>query len=161
MRISLRPTDKAIGESLEDTARVLSRRSAVLGVLKVLIGSAAGISAGTLVGATKAFAVTCTCHYIHGNICGGTTTSACPSGCSICTSSDYCSGWCIYSGGCWTSCTGLGTCGNGSRICCDCKCPNCSSMCTSLSDCICCGCCTPEEVKYVGARELAALQRAS
>jgi hypothetical protein len=116
----------------------------------------AGATLGTFINFKDAFAAGCYCNW-YGGVSnancpkkGGCPPNGCPSNCSPCTSSDVCNNgvnYCNYPNGHWTSCSGLGTCGNGYRICLDCKCPNCSYVCTCLSTCICCSCCTPLDVE--------------
>jgi hypothetical protein len=157
----LQEADHRVSIWAEDLARKLSRRNMIIKSLKFLTASAAGVSVGSLLNVTEAFAATCVCNWIGGagnaNCpshpgCSGTN---CPSGCNVCTCAGcscsicndprYCV--CPYPGGSWVSCTGLCTCQGGYRICTDCMCSTCSSYkCTCLSSIICCSCCTPQEV---------------
>ena len=151
--------DKQTSILSEQIARSLSRRRVLATSVKVTVAAVAGATVGTFLNSKAAFAANCTCNWYGGSgnaNCPGTSGcnpsggNICPTGCTPCTSSDYCrSGYyaCIYAGGYWVSCTGLGNCGAGSRECADCKCPNCSHVCTCLSNCICCNCCTPQQVE--------------
>lgn len=150
--------DKQVSILSESLARSLSRRRMLANSVKGAVATVAGVALGTLVNVHDAFAVTCTCNWYEGRVnCPGTSGcnppggGVCPSNCSPCTSIDVCRDkngyYCPYSNGSWTSCTGLGTCGNGHKICMDCKCPNCSYVCTCLSNCICCNCCNPKDVE--------------
>jgi hypothetical protein len=154
--------DKQVSILSESIVRSLSRRRMLGTAVKGTIVTLAGASLGIFTGLRNAFAAGCTCNWYGGgsnancpswpNACniGGVV---CPSGCSPCTSSDVCKeshspfSYCNYPNASWTSCTGLGTCGNGYKICVDCKCPNCSYVCTCLSVCYCCNCCNPKDVE--------------
>jgi hypothetical protein len=151
--------DRQISIWSESVVRAISRRRFVNKAVKSTFAILAGLAAGTWVGVKDAFAVTCTCDWYDGSSnancpkhpgCNSSPPSSCPSGCSLCTSSDYCLDskgyYCNYSGGYWISCTGLGQ-GGGFKYCLDCKCPNCSYVCTCLSECICCNCSKPAQVE--------------
>ena len=155
----LEELDEHLSMLSESLARRLNRRKALVNTAKGLFAAVTGIALGQLTSITNAFAVSCTC---TGNICtcdGGTGTS-CPSGCTTCTSSSGCGSYCDHSNGYWVSCSGLGKCGNGYKICIDCKCGSCSNLCTCLSACICCGCCNPKDVEAEMRRVAAALSAA-
>ena len=153
--------DKRISILSESLARSLSRRRMVTISVKGAAATLAGATLGIFTQVHDAFAITCTCNWYDGSGnancpnhsgCNTPGYGVCPPGCSPCTNVDYCydtdSGYyCNYPNASWTSCTGLGTCGNGHKICVDCKCPNCSYVCTCLSNCICCNCCTPMDVE--------------
>ncbi len=138
----------------ESMARALNRRKFFTGAIKGVIATVAGVAGGTLVNVREAFAITCTCSWANNHVnCsehGGCTNNGwdCPSGCSLCTTSSGCGTICKYQNGLWTSCTGLGPCGTGFRICTDCNCNGCSYICTCLSSCACCSpCChSPTDV---------------
>jgi hypothetical protein len=159
--------DEQVSTFTEGVARSLSRRRVLVTSAKVAAVTVAGATLGIFVNIKDAFASTCTCHWYGGSGnancpshpgCNG-INGVCPSGCSICV----CAVWqnnncvqegcvipgygCNYPNGSWVSCTGQGTCGNGQRVCVDCKCPNCSYVCTCLSSCVCCNCCTPQQVE--------------
>jgi hypothetical protein len=153
--------DRHLSNFTESVARSISRRQIMTRTVKGVIVTVAGTALGTLVNMKAAFAVSCTCDWYGGSGnancpshpgCGG---AGCPSGCTPCTG-DHSKGIyncnngyysCGWISGSWVSCTGLGICGNGSRICTDCKCPDCSYVCTCLSQCTCCNCCTPQDVE--------------
>jgi hypothetical protein len=152
--------DRQISYLTESIARGISRRQVLTRTVKGVIATAAGTALGIFVNMKEAFAVTCTCDWYGGSGNAGCPNhpscpgnGGCPSGCSPCTSYNgqlTCNNGtyaCGYSNGTWVSCTGLGYCGNGSRICTDCKCPDCSYVCTCLSACFCCNCCTPQDVE--------------
>ena len=154
--------DKQVSILSESIVRSMSRRRMLGTAMKGTIITLAGASLGIFSGLREAFAAGCSCNW-YGGInnancpqhpgCNPNGTSGCPSGCSPCTSSDVCRypkppyWYCNYSSASWTSCTGQGRCGNGYKICVDCKCPNCSYVCTCLSNCICCNCCSPKDVE--------------
>jgi hypothetical protein len=152
--------DKQTSIVVESLARLITRRRVVTNSLKGVAAVVAGASLGTFIDFRDAFAAGCTCNWYNGSGnancpshpgCNSSGSASCPSGCSPCTSSDVCRDsqgyYCNYSSGSWTSCTGQGSCGNGYRICIDCKCPNCSYVCTCLSNCICCNCCKEADVE--------------
>lgn len=148
--------DKRTSLLTESVARAISRRRMLLKAAKGTVTAIAGVALGQLIGVRNAFAA-CGCNWYGGAgnancpDVGGCPATGCPAGCSLCTSSDVCRNsqgyYCNYAGGSWVACTGQGTCGNGHRTCTDCKCPNCSYVCTCLSVCICCNCCTPQDVE--------------
>lgn len=152
--------DKQVSILSEAIVRSMSRRRMLGTTVKGTIITLAGASLGVFTGLRDAFAAGCSCNWYNGsgnancpswpNPCNGGGV-ICPSGCSPCTSSDVCRDsqgyYCNYPSASWTSCTGQGRCGNGYKICVDCKCPNCSYVCTCLSNCICCNCCRPEDVE--------------
>lgn len=142
-------SDKLISIFTESIVRGIQRRKFLSRGIKGAFATVAGLALGNLTGIKNAFAVSCTCDWAFGGQCLGTgdVGQNCPSGCSTCTSSDNCNGWCNWSSGFWVSCTGLGACGYGYKICKDCKCPNCSDVCTVLSNIICYGCCTEKQVE--------------
>ncbi len=154
--------DEHLSMLSESFARRLNRRKAFTNTAKGLFATAAGITLAQLTNITKAFAVSCTC---TGNLCtcGGTAGNQCPSGCTTCTKSSGCS-YCPHSSGSWVSCTGLGNCGAGYKVCIDCKCGSgsCSqsTFCTCLSSCICCSCCNKQDVEAEMRRLAASLSAA-
>jgi hypothetical protein len=149
MRELIDSVDKRISVLGEELARRLNRRQVLEHGVKGLAAAVGAMTIGSLSGIKEAFAITCNCNWIQGKHCTNCPPANpyCGSGCSICTSTDWCSGWCIYSGGQWISCTGFGPCGNGYKVCTDCKCNSCSNMCTCLSAILCNGCCSPAEVQ--------------
>lgn len=161
--------DRQVSIFSESVARSISRRKVLTTSIKGVVVTIAGATIGTFVDLKDVFAAGCTCNWYDGSGnancpkhpgCNPTGAAGCPSGCSTCTSSDYCLDskgyYCNYSSGSWISCTGQGTCGNGHKICIDCKCPNCSYVCTCLSNCICCNCCSAQDVE-MEMRRLAAI----
>lgn len=170
--------DKRVSILAESAARRLSRRRVVLGMMKGVFAAVAATTLGAFVNIGRAFAIdfsncqtcnkNCTCHWIpnSGNAnCpskGGCPPTGCPSGCSPCTGSDSCGGWCIYSDGAWCACNCLGVCGNGYRVCIDCKCSSCSGyLCTCLSQVICPNCCRTEDIEEEMRRVAASLLNAA
>jgi hypothetical protein len=150
--------DKRTSILAEGIARSLSRRQVLVTTVKGTVATVAAATLGILVDLKTAFAITCDCHWYDGIVgcpnygaCNSGGPGACPSGCSYCTSADVCRDskgyYCGYSDGWWVSCTGFGQCGNGYKICSDCKCTTCSYVCTCLSNVICSGCCTPQQVE--------------
>lgn len=155
--------DKRVSVLSESLARVFNRRKVASNTVKGLFATIAAATLGQFIGVGKASAsCTCTCDdcWTTGHSCNyygyPCPSHYCPSGCTTCTSSDWCGGWCDYSTGKWVSCSGLGVCGQGYRVCRDCKCPNCSLKCTCLSAITCYYCCTPADVK-AEAERIAAL----
>jgi len=146
-----RKPDEIVSVATEDLARTLTRRRLFGRAGKAIAATAAASTLGAF-GSIKTVFATCTCSYIA--ICNGTCPGGggCPSGYTVCTLGQC--GGCIYSSGQWVSCTGQGTCQQGYELCTDCKSNTngCSGACTCKSNCICCGCCTPEEVQTEQAR---------
>lgn len=130
----------------ESTARQLSRRAFLIQAVKGLVAAVAGLTLGQFtVGAAEA---ACTC---GGQSCASIgkscPSSGCPSNCTVCKNTTGCSK-CTYPTGYWVSCTGQGACGNGYRLCYDCKCGTCDSgVCYCLTTCFCCNCCSPADVE--------------
>lgn len=142
--------DKNVSVLTESITRKIARRKLIGTTIKGLFATSAALTFGQLINVKQAFAASCTCdnNWTTGHLCSGCPSSAnCPSGCTVCTTTQSCGGWCNYSNGRWTSCTGQGTCGVGYKICTDCICPSCSNRCTCLSGCVCCNCCTHAEVE--------------
>jgi hypothetical protein len=159
--------DNIIGQLAESSARLLDRRQLLSRTAKGIVATIAGIALGQIIGVGEALAA-CTCNWAGGGSnancphwsypcpIGG---AGCPSGCSVCTTSSGCGTICNYSNGQWLSCNGLGSCGTGFRMCTDCACPNCSYICTCLSNCICCTpCCHSADQIRAEVKRLAALQ---
>lgn len=153
--------DKNVSIFTESLARALSRRKMMGTTVKGIFATVAAATLGQFTNVGDAFAVTCTCD--EGWTTGSPCTSigfpcpphGCPSGCVTCYTGD-CGGWCIYNTGKWVSCSGLGKCGKGYKVCRDCKCPDCNHKCTCLSATICRYCCTAQDVK-AEVQRLAAL----
>ena len=145
--------DKSISILSEAFARVLSRRKMVATTVKGLFATLVAATLGQFLNVGEAFAITCTCdeNWTTGSPCTNIgypcPSYGCPSGCTTCTSYDWCGGWCDYSNGKWVSCSGFGPCGKGYKVCRDCKCPDCNTKCTCLSHIVCYNCCTPQDVK--------------
>lgn len=145
--------DKRVSVWSESFARMLNRRKMAGMAVKGIFASVAAATLGQIVGVGEAQASChCTCddcwttghHCDHiGHPC---PPHNCPTNCVICHSGD-CGGWCNYKTGKWVSCSGLGTCGKGYRICTDCKCLHCNHKCTCRSAIICANCCTAADVK--------------
>lgn len=154
----LEDVDQTVFTMSESVARTFGRRKFIIKTIKGVFATAAGLSLGQFIDIKDALAITCTCTWLGGASnanCpskGGCNNGLCPSGCSNCVTSDHCFkngiDQCPYGTATWVSCSGLGTCGNGYRICRDCKCNTCSGYtCTCLSACNCCSCCRPEDVE--------------
>lgn len=142
--------DRNLSVLTEGIARRFGRRQVLVTGSKGLFATVAALAVGQVIKPQDALAGGCTCSWLGGvgnANCpsqGGCPSFGCPAGCSTCTTADGCSG-CIYDSGSWVSCSGLGTCGNGYQLCVDCKCGSCSSTCTCLQGCTCCGCCRPAD----------------
>lgn len=156
----LEKLDNQISIFAETVARNLSRRCFLSSAVKAAVAATAALTLGIFSEVKSAFAIDwttcksgCPCNWAGGsgnancpNV-GGCPSTGCPSGCSVCTTSSGCGSICDYSDGAWCSCNGLGTCGNGYKLCLDCKCNGCSYICTCRSTCICCNCCTHKDVE--------------
>jgi len=150
----LEDLDKSISIVSESIARALSRRKMVRYSVRGLFATVAAATLGQFIGLGEADASChCTCDdcWTTGHTCNHyghpCPSHNCPSGCTTCTSHDWCGGWCNYRSGKWVSCYGLGVCGKGYRICRDCKCPTCRVKCTCRSAIVCYSCCTVSDVK--------------
>jgi hypothetical protein len=144
--------DKHVSVFTESLARKLSRRKMVDRTVKGAFAAVAAVTIGQLTGIGDALASTsCTCDegWTTGHSCTHNgypcPDHGCPTGCVKCYYPE-CDGWCNWSSSKWVSCTGLGTCGKGYKVCRDCKCPDCSNHCSCLSHTICRTCCTPSDV---------------
>jgi hypothetical protein len=163
----LKDADRKVNHLTEDFARRLNRRQLVFKGVKGLAAAAAALSVGSLAGVRNAFAMptcNCTCTPPQGGNCVGTCNACgygscpangCPSGCYKCRNGDCSS--CPYDSASWVCCYGCGTCGNGYRLCYDCRCPTgsgkgCSRKCGCKSVCIGGGGCGPAEVEAEMAR---------
>ena len=163
----LEDLDKGVSIVSESIARVLSRRKLVRNSVKGLFATVAAATLGQFIGLSEADASChCTCDdcWTTGHSCNfyghPCPPHYCPSGCTTCTSLNWCGGWCNYRSGKWVSCYGLGVCGKGYRICRDCKCPTCRVKCTCRSAIVCYYCCTSADVKTEMGR-IAALSPAN
>jgi hypothetical protein len=157
---SLEKADRKLSLATEGVARKLSRRKLVERGMKGLVTTVAAVSVGGFVNVRTAFAADCTCSCSFPG-CGGCfacrgkgcpSSGGCPSGCYICTSGD-CPNNCGYSSGSWICCSGCGVCGFGYKACYDCRCTACNVLCGCKSDCICAGCCSPQQVKVQMVRD--------
>jgi hypothetical protein len=150
-----RQLDERMTNASMSVARQLDRRQ----LLKRALGGsaivAAGLAIGSLSGTRDAFASTsCQCgNWIGGEPgsprCANCPTDACPSGYHVCKRGSGCStSLCDWASGSWVACDGFGTCGNGFRVCYDCR-PNSNtcSICTCMSACKLCNACSAEEVR--------------
>ena len=146
--------DKQVSIFAESLARKFNRRKMVGTTVKGLFATIAGATLGQFTSMGKALASCyCTCDdcWTTGHSCNyyghPCPPHYCPSGCTTCTSYDWCGGWCDYRSGKWVSCYGLGVCGRGYRVCRDCKCPTCRLKCTCRSAITCYYCCSAQDVK--------------
>lgn len=147
--------DEALSTWSEDVARRVSRRTILIRTLKGVAGTVAGLTIGSWVGMSEAEAVGCNCLYpgcgncsCHGKTC---PSNGCPSGCYVCKSGDCVN--CDYSDGEWTCCSNCcGICGKGFYLCYDCRCTGCLAQCGCKTNCLCSGCCTPQDVREEMAR---------
>ena len=151
--------DKNVSTLSESLARVIDRRKMLGTTVKGLSAVVVAAALGQFTNLGRAFANNCYCEcddcWSTGQPCGniGFTcpvdlSAKCPSSCSICIAYD-CGGWCDYNNGSWIAyeCYNLGSCQKGYKLCTDCKCPDCNHKCTCLSTCICCSCCTVQDVR--------------
>jgi hypothetical protein len=150
--------DKHVSILSESLARMLTRRKMAGTTVKGLFTTVAAATLGQLPNLGEVHASChCTCDdcwttgYPCDHIGYPCPPHYCPSGCVTCYIGD-CGGWCTYTSGTWVSCSGLGKCGRGYRICRDCKCPHCSHKCSCLSAIVCENCCTAQDVRSEMAR---------
>ena len=151
--------DKRISILSESLARALNRRKIVGNTVKGLFATVAGATLGRLTSpgeASAACACTCDDCWTNGHPCNHygypCPSHYCPGGCTTCTRHNWCGGWCSYSSGKWVSCSGLGVCGQGYRICRDCKCPNCRVKCSCRSAITCYSCCSAADIRNEAER---------
>lgn len=135
------------GSLAERTARRVNRRDALR---RAVIGGTTGLAALAL-GASPAQAAGCWCGPTRR--CGHCPDIGCPPGHHLCTSTRYpgcvnSQGFnCEWPQGSWIACMGLGK-GLGYKVCYDCiGASGCRDWCTCLSECICCHCATPADVR--------------
>lgn len=142
--------DDRIGALAERVARKVNRRDALR---RVVVGGTAGIAA-LAAGVSPAQAVSASCWCGPTRRCDHCPGIGCPPGHHLCTSATA-NGSCFnnqgfrceWPQGSWIACMGLGK-GLGYRICYDCiGRSGCPDWCTCLSECICCRCATPADVR--------------
>ena len=140
--------DDAIGELAERVARKVNRRDALR---RVVVGGTTGLAALAL-GTSPAQAAGCYCGPTRR--CGGCPHVGCPPGHHLCKSS-FAGGECVntqgfrceWPAGSWIACVNLGK-GMGYKVCYDCVgAGGCTDWCTCLSDCICCHCASPADIR--------------
>jgi len=132
----------------EHVARKLNRRDALR---RVVVGGTTGLAA-LAVGASPAQAAGCYCGPTRR--CGNCPAIGCPPGHHLCTSYfnngscfNYQGYRCEWPQGSWIGCMNLGK-GLGYRVCYDCiGAGGCTDWCTCLSECICCHCASPADVR--------------
>jgi hypothetical protein len=140
--------DDRIGALTERVARTVNRRDALR---RAVIGGTTGLAALAL-GASPAQAADCYCGPTRR--CGGCPKVGCPPGQHLCKSSfddDDCFNYqgyrCEWPSGSWIACMNLGK-GMGYKVCYDCiGAGGCNEWCTCLSDCICCHCSSPADIR--------------
>jgi hypothetical protein len=140
--------DDAIGDLNERVARKVNRRDALR---RVVVGGTTGLAALAL-GASPALAADCYCGPTRR--CGGCPHVGCPKGHHLCTSAfddgscfNYQGYRCEWPSGSWIACMNLGK-GMGYKVCYDCiGATGCNDWCTCLSDCICCRCENPADIR--------------
>ena len=144
----------------EEFARRLDRRHFLGKVAKASAATAMAVAAGQFVlPGTAAALLECGCSFPQGVRCSGCPGLGCPSGYSSCKTGSQC-GPCVWTTGNWVGCSGYGNCGVGYNRCYDCwDGSHCSTTCGCGSVCICCGCCSPADVKAEQEREARALAR--
>jgi hypothetical protein len=152
-------TDRRIGQWLEDASRRLGRRKVLTNGLKGVAAAVAAVTVGTWPGRAVAHPGHPYCHYPGHGHCSNLGKSCplnggCPSGCYVCTTSSGCGG-CIYSSGYWATSSHCGICGEGFKLCYDCRCTGCSRTCGCASKCLCSGCCRREDVEREMERAMA------
>lgn len=153
------PTDATIAQWTDGAVRRLGRRRLLFTGMKYAAAAVAGVAIADLP-ARKAAAADFVCHPPGVGWCSAYGYSCpsgggCPSpGCLVCTSSSGCgTNSCPHSSGYWFTDTGTcGICHQGFKLCYDCKCTSCSSLCGCMSGCLCSGCCSPADVKQEIAR---------
>lgn len=139
--------DERIGLVTERVVRKVNRRDALR---RVVVGGATGLAA-LAVGASPAQAAGCDCGPTRR--CANCPGVGCPPHHHLCKGSftGHCfnrQGYrCEWPSGSWIACMNLGK-GLGYKVCYDCiGHGGCKDWCTCLSECICCGCSTPADVK--------------
>jgi hypothetical protein len=149
--------DQAGGLS-EQVARRVNRRDALR---RAVLGGTTGLAALAL-GTSPAQAAGCWCGPTRR--CGSCPEVGCPPGHQLCTSKiANCvntQGFpCEWPSGSWIACVNLGK-GMGYKVCYDCiGASGCEHWCTCLSECICCHCASPADIRAEQKRLQHALER--
>lgn len=153
--------DERIGAITERIARKVTRRDALR---RLVVGGTTGIAA-VAAGASPAEAATCDCGPTRR--CSGCPKVGCPPQHHLCKGSftGNCfnrQGYrCEWPSGSWIACMKLGK-GMGYKVCYDCiGAGGCRDWCTCLSECICCHCASPSDVRAEQHRLQHALASAS
>jgi hypothetical protein len=139
--------DERMGAITERIARKITRRDAMR---RVVVGGTTGIAA-LAAGASPAEAATCDCGPTRR--CSSCPKVGCPPRHHLCKGSftSNCfnrQGYrCEWPSGSWIACMNLGK-GMGYKVCYDCiGAGGCRDWCTCLSECICCHCASPADVR--------------
>jgi len=139
--------DDRIGAVTARVARTVSRRAALR---RVVVGGTTGLAA-LAVGVSPAQAATCDCGPTRR--CSNCPGVGCPPGHHLCKGSfssncfNYQGYRCEWPSGSWIACMNLGK-GLGYKVCYDCiGSSGCRDWCTCLSECICCHCASPADIK--------------
>ena len=138
--------DDRIGRGTEKAGRILNRRTA----LRTVVLTGAATAGAVALGVRPAFAsITCPDACGPSPLCShGCPDVGCPAGHTLCKHPPYdCGGYCVWSTGTWVHCTGYGKCGQGFKLCQDCKPNNSCNICICISGVICRDCCTPRDVR--------------
>jgi len=140
-----RGLDTRVGKGTEKVARAINRRAA----LRTVILTGATTAGAVALGQRPAFAsVTCPEKCGPSPICSsGCPNLGCPPSHSLCKHPPTsCGGLCVWSTGTWVHCTGYGKCGQGFKLCQDCKPTHSCNLCICVSGVLCRDCCTHHDV---------------
>lgn len=141
-----RRIDTRVGKATEKAARLVSRRAA----LRTAILTGAATAGAIALGQRPAFAtVRCPDRCGPSPLCSyGCPTLGCPPHHSLCKHPPVsCGGLCVWATGTWVHCTGYGKCGQGFKLCQDCKPTHSCNICICISGVLCRDCCTVTDVR--------------
>jgi hypothetical protein len=133
---------------LEMLSRTVKRRVVLDRSIRTAFAVISSVALGSIATGQQVLADSnCACTFPGQLVCSNCptgTVGGCPQGCTECSKND-CGPPCIHLVSHWSSC-GCGTCGNGCRECWDCACPDCFHECGCRADCVCCNCCSPQDI---------------
>lgn len=146
-RIGARIDDR-IGAGAEKAGRFVSRRAA----LRTAILTGATAIGSLALGKAPAFAaVRCPESCGPSPLCSQHCPPlGCPAHHSLCKvrgGKNPCPGLCVWPNGTWVHCVGYGNCGEGFKLCQDCKPSGSCNICICISAVLCRQCCTPQDVR--------------
>ena len=143
-------SDEVVSELTESTARRLTRRQTLYRGLKGVVAGTAALTVANLSRVPSAFAASCSCGpsascQSHGYSCPG--NGGCDTGHGICSGTGRTGSCVCCNGGQWVACTHCAHGAGSYRVCTDCYLSSSGcSHCDCLSNCLCTGCDTVEDM---------------